>query len=285
MEIEEIYNKLQVMLDESVKRNLTDGILLSGGLDTSIVAAIASRYTKLNAFSIGFNNSHAPDIEYSKLVSKRFDLNHVIYQFGEEELYDAISCTIRITKSFDPMEIRNSVVIFIGLRLAKEYGIKSIMTGDGSDELFAGYSFLFGFEKSELNKRLKKLWTSMQFSSVGIGRAVGVIVKLPYLDEKFKKFATEIDSGLKIKKEDGRFCGKWILRKAFENILPKELLWRTKTPIELGSGTSILPKFFNEKISDREFNRKKNIYLNDGVKICDKEHLFYYEIYRSEYGK
>ncbi len=320
--INKIIMKLRNLVDESVRANICEGILLSGGLDTSILAAIASGYAKLDAFTIGFKDSYAPDIEYSKLASKKFNLNHIIYQFNEEELYNAIPCTIRITKSFDPMEIRNSLVIFIGLRLAKEYGIGSIMTGDGSDELFAGYSFLFGFERNELNKRLKKLWNSMQFSSPEIGRAVGIMVKLPYLDNKLKKFAAEIDPELKtrkirsanfcarktakqflgpmsrrliraqsatkslirVKEENGNLCGKWILRKAFEDILPGEIAWRIKTPIEYGSGTSILPKIFNKKISDMEFHKKIRIYLNEGVKIRDKEHLYYYEIYRGTFG-
>lgn len=285
MHSNEICNKLRILLDESVKKNLTDGILLSGGLDTSILAAIASGYAKLNAFTIGFKGFNAPDIEYSKLISRQFNLHHIIYQFDEEELYDAISCTIKITKSFDPMEIRNSAVIFIGLRLAKEYGIRSIMTGDGSDELFAGYSFLFGYTGNELNERLEKLWNSMQFSSVGIGRALGIIVRLPYLDTKFKKFATKIDSKLKIETENGNIYGKWILRKAFENLLPREITWRTKTPIESGSGTVILPKFFNEKISDTEFIEKKHEYKREGVNIRDKEHLYCYEIYRDTFGE
>jgi len=79
--------------------------------------------------------------------------------------------------------------------------------------------------------------------------------------------------------------GKWILRKAFENIMPQEIVWRVKAPIEVGSGTTILPSLFDSRISDLEFNEKKREYLNeDRVVIRSKEHLFYYEIYRSVIG-
>jgi asparagine synthase (glutamine-hydrolysing) len=79
--------------------------------------------------------------------------------------------------------------------------------------------------------------------------------------------------------------GKWIVRKAFESILPEEIVWRVKTPIECGSGTSMLPDFFNEKISDEEFKDKKHEYLNkDKVMIRNKEQLFYYEVYKSAVG-
>jgi len=79
--------------------------------------------------------------------------------------------------------------------------------------------------------------------------------------------------------------GKWILRKAFENIIPEEIVWRVKAPIEVGSGTTTLPSLFDSRISDPEFNEKKMRYLNeDKVVIRSKEHLFYYEIYRGLIG-
>jgi len=143
MEIDEIYAKLHSLLEEAVLRNLSEGILLSGGLDTSILAYIASNYTRLKAFTVAFDAAPAPDVEYAKLMAKSLNLDHTIHLFDENELLDSIPIVIKILKSFDPMEIRNSASIFIALKLAKEKGIKSVMTGDGSDELFAGYSFLF----------------------------------------------------------------------------------------------------------------------------------------------
>jgi asparagine synthase (glutamine-hydrolysing) len=90
---------------------------------------------------------------------------------------------------------------------------------------------------------------------------------------------------LKIGTEKGRTYGKWILRKAFEGILPGEIVWRVKTLIECGSGTITLPDLFNRRISDADFDVKRRKYLDeDGVKIRDKEQLFYYEVYRSSMG-
>jgi len=79
--------------------------------------------------------------------------------------------------------------------------------------------------------------------------------------------------------------GKWVLRKAFETMMPQEVVWRAKAPIEVGSGTTILPSVFESRISGLEFNDKKTRYLdNDGVVIRSKEHLYYYEIYRDMMG-
>lgn len=283
--IDETCSKIRFLLEEAVERNFTDSILLSGGLDTSILAVIASKSVSLRAFTVAFEGGPAPDTRYAILVAKKLGLKHIVHHFDEEELYDAIPLVVKKMRSFDPMEIRNSVSICIGLRVAKENGIYTIMTGDGSDELFAGYNFLLGLERKKLDLELQKLWSVMRFSSVPLANALGMEAKLSYLDPEFKAFAMKINLKYKVRTENGRVYGKWVLRKAFENVLPRRVVWRVKVPIEYGSGTTILPRFFNKKISDVEFDEKRRIYLDeDKVTIRDKEHLFYYEIYRSVIG-
>lgn len=283
--VEEIYSNIRVLLEKAVKENLAEGILLSGGLDTSILAAVASRFLSLNAFTVAFQEGSAPDVEYANLMAKELGLKHFVRSFGDEELYDAIPSVVKATKSFDPMEIRNSVSIYVGLKAAKENGVSTVITGDGADELFAGYSFLFGLKREKLDLELRKLWSVMSFSSVPLAEALGMEANLPYLDPEFKSFAMRIDPRYKVRKEKGRVYGKWILRKAFENSLPERVVWRVKVPIECGSGTTILPKFFDEKMPDHEFKEKRRRYLiEDKVTIRDKEHLFYYEVYRSVIG-
>lgn len=277
--------RLVEALGEGVERNLAEGILLSGGLDTSVLAYLASERTRLKAFTAALWNTPAPDTEYAALVADRLGLKHFVHRFDEDELYDAIRTVVKAVDSFDPMEIRNSVTVYIGLKNAKENGADTILTGDGCDELFAGYSFLHELGNKRLSLELQKLWSVMCFSSTQLAKVLEMEVKLPYLDPEFKKFAMGLDPRLKIRSEGGQTWGKWILRKAFEDVLPKEIVWRAKTPIELGSGTATLPDFFNSVISDVEFNEKKSKYLDeDKVTIRNKEQLFYYEIYRSKMG-
>lgn len=284
-DIAEICSKIRVLLEESVKRNLSDGILLSGGLDTSILAFLASKFIPLKAFTVGFDGAPAPDIEYARLVSSKLQIKHIIYYFSEDDLYDAVKRVIEVVGSFDPMEVRNSVVVYVGLSLAGEHGASAVMTGDGCDELFAGYSFLFNLEGEKLDSALRRLWNTMHFSSIPLARSLGLEVKLPYLDPEFKLFAMGVDAKYKIRSERGKIYGKWILRKAFEGMLPDEIIWRDKVPIECGSGTTTLPSFFNVKISDGEFELKRREYLEkDNVIIRSKEQLFYYEVYRSVVG-
>ena len=284
-DVDEVCSKLRILLEKAVENNPAEGILLSGGLDTSILAVIASKFISLKSVTIAFQNSSPPDVEYAVLMASKLGLKHIIHVFNENELHDAIAMVVKTMKSFDPMEIRNSVTIYVGLRVAKENGVSSVMTGDGSDELLAGYSFLFGLEREKLDLELKKMWNVMAFSSLPLAKTLGMEAKLPYLDQDFKDFAMKLDSQYKIQTENGTTYGKWILRKAFEEKLPREVAWRVKTPIEYGSGTNTLPNLFNRKILDTEFDEKRRRYLaQDRVTIRDKEQLFYYEVYRSLIG-
>jgi len=279
------YSTIIQALEESVRRNLTDGLLLSGGLDTSILAYLASKYGKPGCITVALRGAPAPDVDYAKLVASQLGLRHNVHYFGNEEVDEGIRAVIRIMKSFDPMEIRNSVAIYIALKVGRDQGMSTFMTGDGCDELFGGYSFLFGLTKEQLGTALRTLWANMRFSSIYLAERLGLGVRLPYLAPQFKVLATGLDARLKVRTEGGQVWGKWILRKAFEDVLPREIVWRVKAPIEVGSGTTILPSHFDSTISDLEFNEKKTKYLNeDRVVIRSKEHLFYYEIYRGVMG-
>ena len=284
-DVGELRLKIRTLLEDAVKRNLTEGILLSGGLDTSILAFVASKFKSLKAFTVAFRRGESPDLGYARMIAETLRLNHQVYSFDEEELYSVLPTVVKVTGSFDPMEIRNSVAIYIGLKCARDSGITTVMTGDGADELFAGYSFLFGLNKEKLDLELRKLWSIMEFSSVKLAEALGIQVKLPYLDPEFKSFAMAMPPDYKVRVEKGKVYGKWILRKAFEEDLPSSVVWRDKTPIEYGCGTTVLPKLFEERIPDEALLEKRRRYLeSDEVTLRDKEQLFYYEIYRKVVG-
>jgi asparagine synthase (glutamine-hydrolysing) len=284
---DEVAAKLRALLEKSVKKHLTKDMLFSGGIDTSILATVASKFVRLRGFTCTFKPSNALDTEYSKLMAKRLNIEHYMHPFGDEEMHEVIPQIVKILKTFDPMEIRNSITIMIGLNFAKSYGATSLMTGDGADELFAGYHMYYNYvgQKEKLTSMLKKMWKIMSFSSVPLGKSVGIEVRAPYLDPEVKEFAMNMDPRYKVQKERGEVWGKWILRKAYEDELPEDVRWRDKNPIEVGSGTTILPKYLAQKVSDSEFAEKKKRYLeSDKVVIRDKEQLVYYDVYRSIIG-
>lgn len=274
---------LRTLVDAAVQRNSARGVLLSGGLDSSIVAAVASRNLKLTGITISLKD--APDVKFAKMAADKFSIEHILLLIDEKVAETATQRAVKIMNSFDPMEIRNDATILIGLEAAKDHEVEEVMTGDAGDELFAGYNFLFGRSHDELVKSLRKMWNVMRFASASIAKSVGITVKIPFLEEDLKEYAMSIDPDLKIRNDHNQTYGKWILRKAFDGVLPPEIVWRTKMPIERGSGTAMLSTYFSSKISDDEFNQKTREYLqSDGVHIRDKEHLFYYEAYKREFG-
>ncbi len=283
--------KLRHLLEKSIKNSQGDSILLSGGLDTSIVAAIASQSNPdLRGFTVVLKGFPSPDLHYSKLISYKLSLGQDIVETRLEDIEDSLPEVISILGSFDPMEIRNSVAAFLGLKRARSQGYSRVLTGDAADELFAGYSFVKNLKKEEAFPKLQYLWRVMHFSSIPLADSLGIHALLPFLDPRVKDFATtQIPFEYLVGRNEGsdsdEIFGKFILRKAFEDILPPEIAWRTKTPIEFGSGTTFLPQVYSEEISTEEFGEKKKLYLErDQVRLRDKEQLHYYEIYREELG-
>jgi asparagine synthase (glutamine-hydrolysing) len=162
--------------------------------------------------------------------------------------------------------------------------LKSVFTGDGLDELF-GYPWLFHLSENEIVESLHDMWEEMTFSSIPIGESIGIVVKTPYLDPLFMNYAKKLPLKLKINFEKGMQYGKWLLRKAYEDTIPSDVIWRPKMALEKGTGTVRLQDVFSKKISNEEFIEKKLIYLErDNVELLDKEQMFYYELFRNQYG-
>lgn len=285
--VDEVAAELRALLEKAVKKNLTEDMLFSGGIDTSILAAIVSKYVRIRGFTCAFKQANALDLKYAKLMAKQLNIEHYINPFDEDEIFEVIPDVVKVLGSFDPMEVRNSITIMIGLRFAKSYGSTKLITGDGADELFAGYHMYYRHvgNKEKLSAMLKRMWGIMAFSSVPLGKTLGIEVRQPFLDSKVKEFAMNMDPRYNVQEERGEVWGKWILRKAYEDVLPPEVRWRDKNPIEVGSGTTILPRFMAKKIPDSEFEAKKRKYLEtDKITIRDKEQLVYYEAYREVVG-
>lgn len=278
----DIYDKLFKLLFDSCNQCTSNTIALSGGLDSTILAYML-RNKRPHGVTVIADDFTATDLTYCQIVSKKFNMSHYITSTKTTDILDAIKETIKILGNFNDIEIRNNVVIYLAIKWAKENNINGIITGDGADELFAGYYFLQK-NPDNLKKELERIHSIMHFPSQIIAKNLKVTIESPFLNEKIIEFAKNIPTELLLQKKDGKIYGKWILRKTFEKFIPSQIAWRAKSPMQDGAGTSGLTSMFNSIITDENFNQQKNdIFEKDGVKIRTKESLHYYTTYRKMY--
>ena len=282
--LEEFSQNLYDALEESCNECKSNLISLSGGLDSSIIAHFLKN-RKPKTIAIIAEDFVSTDLTYCQMLSKELQLPLRILNVKTAEILEAIEETIKILKNFNDIEIRNNVVMYLAIKWAKDNGEKSIITGDGADELFAGYSFLINKSEEELEKEIKRICSVMHFPTQKIGKALGISIESPFLSEKVIKIAESIPVNLKVKEENGKRHGKWILRKTFEKNIPPQIAWREKSPMQDGSGTAGLTNLFNSIIGEEQFVEKKlTVEKTDGVVIRSRESMHYYEIFKKLFG-
>jgi len=278
--LQKFLENLYEVLENSVSECKAKTLALSGGLDSSILAYFLKN-KGVNALALTTRDFIATDLTYCQLVAKKFNLPLSIIMPKTEELLSAIHETVKILKNFNDIEIRNSIVMYLTLKSVKDSGKSDIILGDGADELFAGYSFFLKKNDIELQKDLERIWDIMHFTSKKIGNVLGIKVETPFLNDNVMNLAKRIPAKFKVGEYNGKKYGKWILRKAFEDKLPKSIVWREKSPMQDGAGTTALTHLFDTVISDKIFESKtKEIRESDNVKLRTKESLHYYEIYK-----
>ncbi len=282
--MQEIISHIRELLAKSVLENNSDCIALSGGLDSSILASCI-KDKKTVALGMVAKDFSSPDLVHAQLVAKSCGLQLDVITIPVDDLLSAAEDVIKILQVFNPIEIRNNIVVYLTMKFAKESGFSSIMTGDGADELFAGYNFFKRLSGQELQKDLARIWNVMHFPSRSISQSLGIVLHTPFLDDAMSEYAKKIPVDLKIREENGTKYGKWILRKSFENDLPSSIVWREKSAMQDGSGTSGLTSFLDGMISDSYYTEKsRHCEEKDRVKILSKESLYYYEMYRKYFG-
>ena len=274
---------VRVLLEEITSQCDADWIAFSGGLDSSILGQI-KKEQGLNAITIITKDFLGSDLEYSQIIGKHIGAYLELKYVNINEMLDAIKGTIKILKNFNDIEIRNSIVSYLYLKTLKEKNVKNVITGDGADEIFAGYDFLIKKNHAELRTELRRMKEIMHFTSEKIASELGISVQMPYINENIIELVETLPVEHLVNQKNGIKFGKWVLRKAFENDLPSSVIWREKTPMQDGSGTTGLTKMFDSVITDDVYQEKtKKIKSKDGVTIRTKESLHYYELYRENF--
>lgn len=224
-----------------VKRLMSDvplGAFLSGGLDSSLIAALARKHMdRLHTFSVGIDGSR--DLEAARLVSRHLGTIHHEYVLTEKEIREKLPEIIYYLESYDQDLVRSAIPCYFTSRLAADY-VKVILTGEGADELFGGYTYYKEIEnKAFLHNELRRSVAALH--NVNLQRvdrmtmAHAIEGRVPFLDLAMIRLGQLIPPEMKIVGSPP--IEKWILRKAFEDLLPPEILWREKEQFDEGSGT------------------------------------------------
>ena len=299
--IEKVRNGLESAVKAQLMSDVPYGVLLSGGLDSSVIAAITQKFSKkrvesdskeaawwpqLHSFAVGLEGS--PDLIAAQKAADYIGTVHHEVHFTIQEALDALPDVIYHIETYDITTVRASTPMYLLARVIKSMGIKMVLSGEGSDELFGGYLY---FHKApnpqefheELVRKMSKLHLYDCLRANKSLMAWGVEGRVPFLDKDFIDVAMGLNptDKMNIKLPDGKQrIEKWILRKAFEDILPESICWRQKEQFSDGVGYNwidTLKKMTEEKVSDAEFARRENRFPVNPPKT--KEEYYYREIY------
>lgn len=289
-----IYDELRESFTNSVKKMMVSdvpwGVLLSGGLDSSLVSSIVAKESKnkVHSFSIGLKNS--PDLIYAKQVANFIGTIHHEYIYTIEEGLDVLSDVIYSLETYDITTIRASTPMFLLSRKIKSLGIKMVLSGEGSDEIFGGYLY---FHKAPNEKefyeetvdKVKKLHLYDCLRANKSSSAWGLEVRVPFLDKEFLNMAMLINPKNKMITKNHNI-EKYILRKSFDNgeYLPDEILWRQKEQFSDGVGYNwidSLKEYANITITDKQMKYAHIIFPYNTPKT--KEGYLYRQIFTKHF--
>jgi len=260
------------------------GVSLSGGLDSSLIAAIARQgRTILDTFVVGMPGSE--DIAASQQVACALGTRHHIYQYTFDEMLKILPKVIYHLESYDAALVRSAIPNYFLARLASDH-VKVILTGEGADELFGGYAYLRGVTDAARFQR--ELWTiTTNLHNTNLQRtdrmtmAHGIEGRVPFLDRDMLRLALSLPAELKFHGRD--MAEKAMLRRAFAGMLPKAVIERPKQKFSAGAGSiDVLAQHANQKITDAEFTRARRQYPE--ARLRSKEELLYFQIFHRQYG-
>ncbi len=285
--VERAVREIRLTMKRAVQRRMRDGrvraVFLSGGLDSSIIAALAVKENPdIHTITVGMEGGQ--DLEHALIVARHLGTSHHEHIYDKDEILRHLPEIIYHFESYDQATLRSCIANYFATTVAARY-TDVVLSGEGSDELYGGYEHMRGAAVSNerMNSLTGELVDSMRYSGLQrLDRMVschGVEVRMPFLDPDVMGTALEIPARWKVDPASG--TEKWILRKAFENLLPREVAWREKSRFSEGAGSSgVIEDLAGDMISDQEFERERDLCPST---IVSKEELFYYRLYRKSY--
>ncbi len=298
--IGDLHDALAAAVHRQLMSDVPYGVLLSGGLDSSITSAVAKIYAEkrietddtqkawwpqLHSFSVGLKGS--PDLAAARKVAKHIDTVHHEIEFTIQEGLDAVRDVIYHLETYDITTIRASTPMFLMARVIKSMGVKMVLSGEGADELFGGYLYFHKAPNAEEfhKETVRKLEKLYQYDCLRANKSLaawGIEGRVPFLDKEFMDVAMRLNPKDKMITPDR--MEKWVLRKAFEKYLPKSVAWRQKEQFSDGVGYNwidSLKDLVEISVSDKQMVNAK--YKFPVQTPTSKEEFYYRSIFEEFY--
>ena len=298
--IQEVHDALEAAVHRQLMSDVPYGVLLSGGLDSSVTSALAKKYAdkriesgdtqeawwpRLHSFSVGLEGS--PDLAAAQKVADHIGTVHHEIKFTIQEGLDAIRDVIYNLETYDITTIRASTPMYLMARVIKSMGVKMVLSGEGADELFGGYLYFHKAPSAEEfhKETVRKLDKLHMYDCLRANKSLaawGIEGRVPFLDKEF------IDVAMRLNPEDKMINGermeKWIVRKAFEKYLPESVAWRQKEQFSDGVGYSwidTLKEIVEQEVTDEQLANAK--YKFPIQTPTNKEEFYYRSIFAEHF--
>lgn len=298
--VDELREALEAAVRRQMMSDVPYGVLLSGGLDSSIISAVAQKYARnrvetggkeaawwprLHSFAVGLRG--APDLLKARLVADHIGTVHHEINYTIQEGLDALSDVVYFTETYDVTTIRASTPMYLLARVIKSMGIKMVLSGEGADEIFGGYLYFHKAPSArafheETVRKLSKLYLYDCLRANKSLAAWGVEGRVPFLDTDFLDVAMRINP--KAKMCQGSLMEKKILREAFSSLLPQEVAWRQKEQFSDGVGYSwidTLKQVTASSVSDEELAHAADRFPINPPR--NKEEYFYRSLFAAHF--
>ena len=298
--VKEIHDALEASVKRQLMSDVPYGVLLSGGLDSSVISAVAEKFSstrvenggetkaywpRLHSFAVGLKG--APDLAKARLVAEHIGTVHHEINYTVQEGLDAVRDVIYYIETYDVTTVRASTPMYLLARVIKSMGIKMVLSGEGADEVFGGYLYFHKAPNARAfhEETVRKVGKLHLYDCLRANKSLsawGVEGRVPFLDKEFLDVAMRINPEAKMAK-NGRI-EKWILRKAFEELLPEEIVWRQKEQFSDGVGygwIDTLKRITSEAVSDREMEHAAERFPINPPR--NKEEYYYRTIFEEHF--
>lgn len=298
--VDELRNALEAAVARQLMTDVPYGVLLSGGLDSSIISAIAKKYAakriesgntedawwpQLHSFAVGLVGS--PDLIAARKVADHIGTVHHEIHFTVQEGLDAIRDVIYHIETYDVTTVRASTPMYLLARVIKSMGVKMVLSGEGADEIFGGYLYFHKAPNAEEfhKETVRKLSKLHMYDCLRANKSLaswGVEGRVPFLDKEFMDVAMRLNP--KDKMAGNGKMEKWILRKAFEHLLPESVAWRQKEQFSDGVGYNWIDTL--KEITSQFVTDEQMAHVNETFPInppMNKEEYYYRTIFADHF--